>query len=658
MQRASTALPSPLSTGRAVGITAAFALCYAALDWAAYVYPLRPLAITLWNPPAGLALALLLVGGIRLWPTLAVSLLLADFVVRGVPAAPWAEAVAVLVLTTGYVAMAATLVQRLGFRRELPHVPDISMLIVVTAIGTLVMGAAYASVYRVVGLLVTPDDFQSAVMRFWIGHLIGILTTTPLLLLLADSRRFLSRLGQRGWTELVALFATTVAALYVIFGLKWDNEHRMFYLLFLPLIWIVVQHGITGATLGIAAIQVGLMIALEVSGYGSAAVLEFQFLMLALAVAGLFHGILVTERRATREALNGSESRLRAIVSTAPDSIVTVGEDGLIVAANPAASRIFGRSPATLIGTRVRDVLPDFERATQMGEVCEVTGVRADGTEFPAELAVGVTDTRKPELRIAIIRDITRRKEIERELADKQTALNRSARLAAAGEMAAALAHELGQPLSAIRNYARASQMMMEQGSPADALAQKIEREAGRAGEVVQRLRNFFRGGTSQLERISVRALVDGALAPMREEAAQHGISLETEIADGGTELLVDRIQIETAIHTLVSNAIEAIAPTKAIERRVRLVAAPAEAGWVRISVVDSGPGISPDIVTRLFEPFATTKPTGTGLGLAISRSIIEGHGAQLEVARVPEGTAFCFSLPTVALKEGVNGQA
>lgn len=657
MEAASPAFPSLVSRARDLGIAALLVGAYVVLDWATYVYPIRPLAITLWNPPAGLALALLLVRGLGAWPLIAIAAVVADVLVRGMSIVPSGEWMGALVMTAGYVAMAAVLVRRLGFRLRLPHLQDVAMLIVVTAIATLVMAAAYTSVYRIAGI-VQPEDFERAVMRFWIGHLIGILTTTPLLLLLTDWRALVERLTRRGRTELIAQFCAMILALWIIFGLKWANEYRLFYLLFLPLIWIVAQHGIVGAAVGVAAIQLWLMIAVEISGYRSAAVLEFQFLMLALAVAGLFHGILVSERRSTREALDRSESRLRAIVSTAPDSIVTVGADGAIVSANPAAARIFGRSADALIGAPVREMLPEFEHVTRMGKVCEVEGVRADGSRFPAELAVASTASGKPHLRIAIVRDVTQRKEIENVLAAQQAALNRSARLAAAGEMAAALAHELNQPLSAIRTYARASQMLVREPGRADELMQKIEREAARAGEVVQRLRNFFRSGASQLERIRVKQLIEGALAPLREDAGRHGITLHTDIADADAQLLVDRIQIETVLHTLVGNAIEAIAPTTATDRYIRIVADRPEGGWVGVCVTDSGPGISPEVIDRLFEPFATTKPTGIGLGLAISRSMIEAHGAQLKAEPSAQGSRFRFALPTAAMKGSSNGHA
>ena len=139
----------------------------------------------------------------------------------------------------------------------------------------------------------------------------------------------------------------------------------------------------------------------------------------------------------------------------------------------------------------------------------------------------------------------------------------------------------------------------------------------------------------------------------MREEAAQQRITLDTLIDANGIELLVDRVQIETVVHSLVGNAIEAIAAANTGDRHIRVAAHGAQDGWVRCSVADTGPGISPAIADRLFEPFATTKPTGIGLGLAMSRSMIESQGGQLWIERsAVEGTIFHFSLPIADSKE------
>ncbi|MDB5809337.1 MAG: hypothetical protein JWN94_1459 [Betaproteobacteria bacterium] len=648
-------LPRALPIKRALAIAAAFIVVYVSLDWATYLYAIRPFAITTWNPCAGFALAFLLVCGIRFWPALAIAAFAADVLVRGVPPPAWLEPLGVCIITAGYVAMAAVLHDRFGFRNEFDHLHDMSTLIVVSAVGSLLLASAYVGVYHLQAFA-QPYDFERAVIQFWIGDLLGIVTTTPLLLLISNWPTVIRQLGTRPWPRIALHVAAIVCTLWLIFGLKWVDEYKLFYLLFIPLIWFVMKHAIAGAALGITVIQLGLITSVRLSGYKTAAVLEFQFLMLALAATGLFLGMFVTERRAARQALNNSESRLRAIVSTAPDSIVTVDSGGIVIAANPAAVRVFGFGAGGLIGAHVHDVLPEYERAARTREVTEVIGVRRDGSRFTVELAVGSTGGDPPAISIAIARDISRRKEIERQLSEKQAELNRSARLAAAGEMAAALAHELHQPLSAIRNYTRAAQLLAP--TPANSeLMVKVEREAARAAEVVQRLRDFFRGGTSRLECIGITELIDGALEQLREEAARHQIALETTIA-GHDELLVDRIQVNTVIHSLVGNAIEAIAAVNAGDRRIEVTAQAARDGWVVCSIADTGPGISPAIVDRLFEPFATTKPTGIGLGLAMSRSMIESHGGQLWIERQAAGTVFKFSLPCADAKEARHAAA
>jgi PAS domain S-box-containing protein len=636
---------------RALVIAALFVVSYVLLAWATRSYLVRPFGITPWNPSAGLALALLLVFGVRFWPALAVATFLSALLTRGIPPPPYIQLLAPVAVTVGYIGMAAWLRGPLGFRVEFDRFRDVSMLVAVAAVGTLLVAIAFVFAIQP-GKLTSETGFYSTVLRSWIGHLIGIVINTPLLLMLANWPRMKRMLRRWSPAEIAVQFCAVILTLWIVFGSGWSSPYKLFYLLFLPLMWIAVRHAIVGAMLGINVIQLGLIVAVAHSdSHGEIAVTELQFMMLALAVTGLVLGMVVAEMRDASAALNESESRLRAIVSTAPDSIITVDQQGYIVATNPAAAQVFDYATRDMIGKPVIEMLPEFESVALIGEVCELTGVRSSGARFPVEISVGTTKNRVPELRIAVTRDITRRKAMECQLDEKQAEVHRSARLAAAGEMAAALAHELHQPLSAIRNYARAATMLSPAAGAGD-LLKKVEREAARAAEVVRRLRNFFRGGVSRRERLGVRQLVDGALAPMREQAAQQRITLETSIAADDADLQVDRVQTETVIHSLVGNAMEAIAASNAPRRCVRITTDGARDGWVRCSVEDTGPGISAAIADRLFEPFATTKATGIGLGLAMSRSMIESHGGKLWAERGSGGgTVFHFSLPVAGAR-------
>ncbi|QDX82711.1 hypothetical protein B9N43_16585 [Denitratisoma sp. DHT3] len=235
--------------------------------------------------------------------------------------------------------------------------------------------------------------------------------------------------------------------------------------------------------------------------------------------------------------------------------------------------------------------------------------------------------------------------------------LRHTLRLAAAGEMAAALAHELNQPLTALSAYGAASERILERDGGSEQLRDVIRRmrlEAGRAAEVVRRLRDFFRTGATQLERFPLRELMDAALRPFRDKADQHGIVLSVSGASAA-ELYADRLQLEVVLRNLLSNAFEAVADNPAGSRRVRVTTELREEGLLSIRVEDSGPGVASLVSDSLFEPFVSTKSSGLGLGLAISRSIVDAHGGSLAVETGAHG-CFRLILPIETMKVSVHG--
>jgi two-component system, LuxR family, sensor kinase FixL len=212
--------------------------------------------------------------------------------------------------------------------------------------------------------------------------------------------------------------------------------------------------------------------------------------------------------------------------------------------------------------------------------------------------------------------------------------LKQSLRLAAAGEMAGAIAHEVNQPLTALANFGRSAQMLIQAGKPAE-LSGVIERmlaEAQRASEVVRRLRDFFRQGTTHLEQVPVAELLDA----VRRICAQAGntVSLTVAADQDLPDVLVDRLQIELVLRNLVANAIEASAAHGEIAVRAQRH----DARHVRIVVADHGPGIGALGAKRAFEPFVSGKSSGMGLGLAVSRAIAEAHGGSLEARATAHG--------------------
>lgn len=229
--------------------------------------------------------------------------------------------------------------------------------------------------------------------------------------------------------------------------------------------------------------------------------------------------------------------------------------------------------------------------------------------------------------------------------------LRQTLRLAAAGEMAGAIAHEVNQPLTAVTNYGRSAQMLLarDSGGPPQAreVIGKILAEAERAAEIIRRLRDFFRAGTTRLEVVEVEDL----LATVRRigAAAVDGkpISLEIDARSSGPALFIDRLQVEVVLRNLIANAVESLVGSGRNGGRIEVLLERHDDKHLRIVVADNGPGISAAGREGLFEPFVSGKPTGMGLGLAVSRAIAEAHGGSLEAATVAHGE-FHLVLPCV----------
>jgi signal transduction histidine kinase len=229
--------------------------------------------------------------------------------------------------------------------------------------------------------------------------------------------------------------------------------------------------------------------------------------------------------------------------------------------------------------------------------------------------------------------------------------LRRTLRLAAAGEMAGAIAHEVNQPLTAVTNYGRSAQLLLgrDPSAPPQAreIIDRILLEAERASEVVRRLRDFFRAGTTRLEEVSVEELLSAARQTAASTIEGGAVSFEIESPPQAPPLFVDRLQVEVVLRNLIANALESLAGTGLGGGRIRVVVERHDARHLRIVVADNGPGISAENRRGLFEPFVSGKPTGMGLGLAVSRAIAEAHGGSLEAARAAHGE-FHLILPCV----------
>ncbi|NRR29077.1 MASE1 domain-containing protein [Oxalobacteraceae bacterium] len=231
--------------------------------------------------------------------------------------------------------------------------------------------------------------------------------------------------------------------------------------------------------------------------------------------------------------------------------------------------------------------------------------------------------------------------------------LKQSLRLAAAGEMAAALAHELNQPMTALSAYGKACQYLLEQGETGERLRDAIARmiaESGRAAEVVRRLRDFFRTGALQFEAVEMGSLVAVIGQQFQAQCQQHGVELIVEPVAPLT-LQADRLQLELVLRNLLGNAFDAVLEQPAGQRSIRVLVQAIGGARLRLTVEDSGKGVSEETAMRLFEAFVSTKASGLGLGLVLSRAIAEAHGGKLW-AEVGSHGVFRLVLPLMETGE------
>jgi PAS domain S-box-containing protein len=640
---------------RTAFVVAAYVAAYVLLDWVSYIHPLGPFAITPWNPPPGLSVALLMAYGLRFWPALPAAGIAAEVLVRGWPSSPALALAATAIIAAGYTLASAFLRRRVRTAAELATVHGVAWFIGIVLVAALAVAGSYVAVHVAAGLIV-PADVARSVVQFWVGDAVGILVTSPLALQLLARRGRVAR-GPVQRAEIAAQALAIATALWLVFGIGRDNAAKLFYVLFLPLIWISVRHGARGASFALVALQIGIVAGLQIRGYTAASVLEFQLFTAALAVTGLVLGAVVSERGRTRDELAAREMELATVFRTAPDGILVIGADGRVLSANAAAARMFGTTESGLAGIAFSQIVPAFDSGTAPLRRGERLARRRDGSTFPVELALGAAAEAAQPMTIGVLRDVTERKEMEEQLRERESELARSLRLAAGAETASSLAHELNQPLSAIGSYVRACTLMLERPEEHRARLEQtmntVVAEVTRAGEVVRRLREFFRSGTSRLEQARAGALIEAGIRPLAQRLTRHGIALSVELAPDLPEVSVDRLQIETVLHNLVANAVDAIVAAAAPERSIAIRAARAGPA-LRITVADSGPGLPAGMTEQAFRPFATTKPHGMGLGLAISRSIVENHGGRLVVERTERGAAFSFTLPVDSAQEAV----
>lgn len=243
------------------------------------------------------------------------------------------------------------------------------------------------------------------------------------------------------------------------------------------------------------------------------------------------------------------------------------------------------------------------------------------------------------------------RKQAETALQHARDQLAHVTRVASLGEMTASIAHEVNQPLTGIIANAHAALRWLSRDPPAlqealDAI-QRLARDGRRAGDVITRLKTLIRRGDTRTKGpTDVNLVVRETLPLVRSEIQQNRVAIELELAAELPQVIGDRVQLQQVLLNLISNALEAMSDVEERPCRLTIRSSDPGGGMVELSVGDSGIGLHPEGMSRIFDAFFTTKPQGMGMGLAISRSIVEDHGGRLSVTSRPgEGSTFQFTL-------------
>ena len=351
-----------------------------------------------------------------------------------------------------------------------------------------------------------------------------------------------------------------------------------------------------------------------------------------------------------------------ALVAFAVDGIMAIDEKGTVRLYNKACERLFGYEASEVLGRNVKMLMPEPYRDEHDGYLAhyvttgekhiigvgrEVSGRRKDGSTFPMNLSVGEGFVRGERTFLGIISDLSERQARDKRIQELQSEMLRVSRLTDMGQVAAGLAHELNQPLTAILNYTHASLDIAEERGDSEmkSVLEKVGEQATRAGNIIRRLRSFIEKRGPNRSKENIANTVDEAIRLGQINAAERKINVCVSVEDGLPGIMIDRVQIQQVLINLMKNAVEAM--ERSTVRTLTITIGRTAPNLMQISVADTGPGISEEMKDALFKPFISNKVNGMGMGLSICRGIVEAHGGRLwHEANAGRGTTFRFNIP------------
>ena len=378
----------------------------------------------------------------------------------------------------------------------------------------------------------------------------------------------------------------------------------------------------------------------------------------------------VSQTKRVERALHDAEAQVRLLLDSTDEAIYGLDVNGNATFCNRACVETLGyENPEDLLGKNMHELIHHTRRdgSAYPVEECKIyhtfrlgagTQVddevlwKADGSSFPAEYrSLPIHHDGQLVGSVVTFLDVTERKRVEDELRKKQAELTHVARLSMLGEMAAGLAHELNQPLTAVSALAEGALLRLERGKLPQtefvSICKRIAGDAQRAGDIIRRLRNFVQKRKTDYRQVCVNHLVREVITFIESDMRHENISIRCRTQDDLWDVEADPIEIQQVVVNLVRNAGDALAKGDCRQREIVIETRNKDRSDVEIVVSDSGPGISREVADRVFEPFYTSKSDGLGIGLGICKSIIETHGGRIWVGRSSMGGASVhFELP------------
>ncbi len=608
-------------------------------------------------PSSGLALAALLAGGVRLWP----GIMLAEFAATQTTTGPFLFSLAAAGGNTLEIITACLLLDRLGFQARMERVRDIGALVGCASAGTIV-----SATIGVTGMYLGDVAPASAVPRIWwmwmLGHGMGMVVLTPFLLALTRLPRLRSARALEGGALMGLLVAVSVLSFGPVSGIA--GNYPLEYLPFPLLIWAAFRFGPPGATVANLIVS-GVAFWGIAQGTGPFALgsieknllLTWVFVNVA-AVTTLLLAAVVSERHNADRARRRSERQYRILIEQASDGIFTFDAAGRCLDVNTSGSELVGYAREELIGMSLEELVDIRDDASSQDDLARLelghrvvaswTVRHRDGRRFPTEVSAKRLDDGRLQ---AFVRDVTERRLLEEQL-------HQSQKMEAVGRLAGGIAHDFNNLLTVILSHSDAAAPQTRERLRTD--MREVNKAAERAADLTKQLLAFARKQIVEPEVLVLDELVE-RLENMLRRLLGEDIEFVFLSSAEPWPVEVDPVQLERVILNLAINARDAMPKGGrfVVETDNRYWLDPSKpdglgleippGSYASLTFRDTGVGMDADTLSRVFEPFYSTKEqaNGTGLGLAVSYGLIKQAGGHIwATSNLGQGTRFHILLP------------